>query len=125
MKKALPVITAMILAACGGSDNSPELEQAITAANGQAAQHAKRYLAASIRFPTWTSRVTGDAMQTESCPQGDGWASVEFVHPDGATFFKMQCPTFATAEYCVDEIPEVPQSDIYKRMTGTCMDRAD
>jgi hypothetical protein len=45
----------------------------------------------------------GDSSQTPKCPQGDGWATLEFVSNETKGVVKVKCSTVSGATGCIED----------------------
>lgn len=104
MKK---LILVLILALLGcAEDKKPEvsfdtLETARNQARDNAKWNAQNFRQGDPRITGWDMVIRGDSTQSPECPQGDGWASVDFIKPDKAVTFKAKCSTVSAAVGCV------------------------
>lgn len=102
---ALVAVLALIagVKAFGGSDDVPfkTLEDARTMARENATWNAQHFRQTDPRVTGLNFIPRGDSTQMPDCPQGDGWASVDFVKPDGS-FFKVKCSTVSVAVGCIE-----------------------
>jgi hypothetical protein len=90
-------------AACNGPAEVPfkTLEDARTQARENASWNAQHFRQTDPRVEGLNFIPRGDSTQMPDCPQGDGWASVDFVKKDGS-FFKVKCSTVSVAVGCVE-----------------------
>ncbi len=105
MKYAIAIITvACALSACGKQDVSfASLEEAKGTARENAMWNAQRYRQDNTLFKGWDIIGRGDSTQQNSCPQGDGWATMEFVNPEKTKLIKVKCSTVSGNTGCVDD----------------------
>lgn len=108
MKKTLilaSLFAACLLAACGKpaevSFNS--LEEAKGTARENALWNAQKYRQDNILFKGWDIVGRGDSSQDNACPQGDGWATLEFINPDKTALRKVKCSTVSANTGCLDD----------------------
>ena len=45
----------------------------------------------------------GDSSQMPNCPQGDGWATMEFVNAEKTRLTKVKCSTVSGATGCLED----------------------
>lgn len=62
--------------------------------------------------------MRGDSTISSSCPQGDGWASVDLRTKDGATVTKLKCSTVSASIGCLEESDFKTKS--YAQQEGNC-----
>ena len=105
MKKlliALSVVT--LLTACGKDEVSfASLEEAKGTARENAMWNAQRYRQENVLYRGWDIVGRGDSSQENSCPQGDGWATMDFVHPDKTSLVKVKCSTVSANTGCLED----------------------
>ena len=105
MKKlliALSVVT--LLTACGKDEVSfASLEEAKGTARENAMWNAQRYRQENVLYRGWDIVGRGDSSQDNSCPQGDGWATMDFVHPDKTSLVKVKCSTVSANTGCLED----------------------
>lgn len=71
------------LTGCSKPDASfADLEDARGTARENAMWNAQRYRQTNPLLAGWDIIGRGDSSQTGQCPQGDGWATMDFVRPD-------------------------------------------
>ena len=106
MKKTLSIIAlsigAFLLAACGSKDVSFDtLETARKQAKDNAEYNAKAWRAQTPAYAKLSLISRGDSSQTPSCPQGDGWASIDLVNPDNpGQKLGLKCSTVSDSVGC-------------------------
>jgi hypothetical protein len=105
MKHTLLIIAAACaLAACGKNEVSfASLEEAKGTARENAMFNAQRYRQENILYKGWDIIGRGDSTQDNACPQGDGWATLEFVNPEKTTLVKVKCSTVSGNTGCLED----------------------
>jgi hypothetical protein len=105
--KKLIVIAAILSAALAGCTKQDvsfaSLEEAKGTARENAMFNAQMYRQSNILYKGWDIVGRGDSSQTNSCPQGDGWATVEFVSPEKNRIVKAKCSTVSGNTGCLDD----------------------
>lgn len=79
------------------------LEQARQQAKDNAVWNAQRFRATDQRFEGLDIISRGDSTQMPDCPQGDGWASIDFLSVNKANIYKVKCSTTSSALGCMTE----------------------
>jgi hypothetical protein len=89
-----PLIAAVALAACGSKEVSFDtLETQRSIANDNSRYNAQKWRAEN-GHESLNILARGDSTQQSSCPQGDGWASVDLIDPKTkAPQEKLKCST--------------------------------
>lgn len=108
MKKillALGVVSALGLTACGGSQevSFASLEEAKGTARDNSLFNAQVYRQNNVLYKGWDIISRGDSSQMNDCPQGDGWATLEFVSPDKSQIVKVKCSTVSGNTGCIED----------------------
>lgn len=110
---------ACILAACGKPDVSfTTLEDARGTARENAMWNAQTYRQANVIYKGWDIVGRGDSSQMPNCPQGDGWATMDFVSPDKAKIVKVKCSTISGNLGCLEDSDFKTKS--YASEDGSC-----
>ena len=99
-----PLLLAMVLAACSSEVSFETLETARAQARENAEFNAKAWREKSEYAAALHIVTRGDSSQTPSCPQGDGWASIELVSDTGLTVQKLKCSTVSLSVGCLKEL---------------------
>lgn len=104
MKKIYFVFTlSMLLVGCGGQNVSfDSLEEAKGTARENSLFNAQRYRQDNVLYQGWSIVSRGDSTQSNSCPQGDGWATLDFVTPNAGRVVKVKCSTISANTGCLD-----------------------
>ncbi len=96
------VITALLLSACGkdkvGFDT---LEQARGQVNENVTLVAQDYRAKN-NLASYDIYMRGDSTQSNECPQGDGWASIELKDRSSGQKISMKCSTVSINLSCLE-----------------------
>lgn len=105
MNKFMAVVVAVItLSACARQEVSfNTLEEAKGTARENALFNAQRYRQENVLFRGWYIISRGDSSQMPDCPQGDGWATMEFVNPEKTMQIKVKCSTVSGATGCLED----------------------
>lgn len=96
------------------------LETARTQAKENALWNAQAYRQANVLYRGWDIIGRGDSTQMPNCPQGDGWATMDFVSMDKTTVTKIKCSTVSTALGCLEDSDFKTKS--YASEDGHCQD---
>ena len=97
----LPALAiALLLIGCSEkqSFNTTELQRQV--ANENSLFNATVWRANS-QTPDHAIIGRGDSTQTEDCPQGDGWASIDLMSTDRLQVLKLKCSTYSAGIGCV------------------------
>lgn len=100
------VIATVLLVGCLDTkkDVSFEtLEDAKQTARENALFNAQRYRSENVLTQGQSIISRGDSSQMPNCPQGDGWATMEFVSPDKTKVTKVKCSTVSGATGCLED----------------------
>jgi hypothetical protein len=103
---ASAVIAATMLTACGKDSQEvsfASLEEAKGTARENAMFNAQMYRQSNILYKGWDLIGRGDSTQSNSCPQGDGWATMEFVNPEKNRIVKAKCSTVSGNTGCLED----------------------
>lgn len=116
--KKLILVVALVLGGCDKDVSFETLETARTQARDNAKWNAQNFRQSDPRFQGWDIVTRGDSSQQPNCPQGDGWASVDFISKDKATTTKMKCSTVSIAVGCMTD--DDFKSKVYAQDDGHC-----
>jgi hypothetical protein len=95
---------AALLTACKGDEVSfASLEEAKGTARENAMWNAQRYRQENVLFKGWDIVGRGDSSQDNACPQGDGWATMDFVAPNKTSLVKVKCSTVSANTSCLED----------------------
>jgi hypothetical protein len=105
MKHTIAIIAAaFVLTACKGDEVSfASLEEAKGTARENAMWNAQRYRQENVLFKGWDIVGRGDSSQDNACPQGDGWATMDFVDPSKTRLVKVKCSTVSANTSCLED----------------------
>lgn len=105
MKKfIITTLAVAALTACGKSEVSfASLEEAKGTARENAMWNAQKYRQENVFYKGWDIVGRGDSSQENSCPQGDGWATMDFVHPNKEAIVKVKCSTVSANTGCLED----------------------
>ena len=104
MKYVVAIVMACLLAACGKDEVSfNSLEEAKGTARENAMWNAQRYRQENVLFKGWDIVGRGDSSQDNACPQGDGWATMDFVDPSKTRIVKVKCSTVSANTSCLED----------------------
>lgn len=102
MKRFLLISVALSAAACSHKEVSFDtLETARTQARDNAVWNAQRFRQTDPRFEGLDIISRGDSTQAPECPQGDGWASIDFFQKGTSVLFPVKCSTVSAAVGCM------------------------
>lgn len=102
------LVLAMLSAALVGCGGQPDvsfasLEEAKGTARENSLWNAQTYRQENILYKGWDIISRGDSTQANACPQGDGWATLEFVSPSKSQKVKVKCSTVSANTGCLED----------------------
>ena len=101
---AIALVTTALLTACGKDEVSfNSVEEAKGTARENAMWNAQKYRQENVLFKGWDIIGRGDSTQDNKCPQGDGWATMEFVNPEKTLLKKVKCSTVSGNTGCLED----------------------
>jgi len=105
MKYQIAIIAAaLVLTACGKDEVSfASLEEAKGTARENAMWNAQRYRQENVLLKGWDIVGRGDSSQDNACPQGDGWATMDFVDANKTRIVKVKCSTVSANTSCLED----------------------
>lgn len=109
MKKLLVLsLIASALVACGAPNSQQSvsfasLEEAKGTARENSLWNAQTYRQENVLYKGWDIISRGDSTQSNDCPQGDGWATMEFISPDKSAKIKVKCSTVSANTGCLED----------------------
>ena len=116
----IALATGLFLSACGKDEVSFEtLETARKQARENAEFNARKWRADTKLYANAILIARGDSTQSSTCPQGDGWASIDIAEADtGQTLTKMKCSTVSDSVGC--RIDNDFKGSPYANEDGSC-----
>ena len=99
-------IAAATLAACGKTQpdaSFASLEDARGTARSNAMWNAQAYRTSNPLLKGYDILGRGDSSQTNSCPQGDGWATMDFISQDKTARVAVRCSTVSANLGCLED----------------------
>lgn len=104
---AIAISAAATLLACGNDKVSFDtLETARATAKENAEFNARTWRQQAPTYAELGLISRGDSTQSATCPQGDGWASLDLVQKDtGSVRVKLKCSTVSGAIGCRTDTP--------------------
>jgi hypothetical protein len=105
MKKTLIALAVCgLMSACSNDEVSfASLEEAKGTARENATWNAQNYRQNNILLKGYDIIGRGDSTQDNKCPQGDGWATMEFVNPEKTKVVKVKCSTVSANTSCLED----------------------
>lgn len=95
---------ALAVAACGDKEVSFDtLETARKQAKENAEFNARKWRADTKLYTDASMISRGDSSQSPTCPQGDGWATIDLVNANGQTLAKLKCSTVSDSVGCRED----------------------
>lgn len=103
----LSIAAVVALAACGKNEVSFDtLETARATAKENAEFNARTWRQQAPAYAELGLISRGDSTQSATCPQGDGWASLDLVKKDDGTLIvRLKCSTVSGAIGCRSDTP--------------------
>lgn len=106
MKTLIALSAVVLLAACGDKVSFDTLETARAQAKENAEFNARSWRQQAPAYAELGLISRGDSTQSATCPQGDGWASLDLVQKEtGAVRVKLKCSTVSGAIGCRTDTP--------------------
>jgi hypothetical protein len=97
------ILVVLTLTACGKKDVSFDtLETARAQAKDNGEFNARKWRADTKVYAAANMISRGDSTQEPSCPQGDGWASVDLVDEAGQKLVSLKCSTVSMNVGCLE-----------------------
>lgn len=114
--KKLVLITALLgLTACGDKVSTNELEEQRGIVRENLMFNAQVYRTEGPRLGDYKIVPNGDSTMSVSCPQGDGWGTIQLISPEGRTV-KLKCSTYSKNLSCQIDGKEFK----YSKEEGRC-----
>jgi hypothetical protein len=122
MKNIITIATVLALSACGKSEVSFDtLETQRGIANDNSRYNAQKWRAEN-GFESLNILARGDSTQQASCPQGDGWASVDLIDPaTKSPREKLKCSTVSGNLGCYKDA-DFKARAVLAKQENTCND---
>lgn len=100
----IAILVASLLSACGSDKVSfASLEEAKGTARDNAMFNAQGYRQSNVLYSGWDIVGRGDSTQDNACPQGDGWATMEFINREKTKSIKVKCSTVSGNTGCLED----------------------
>lgn len=115
---AVAVFAALSLSACKEETSFATTEEARGTARENSLWNAQKYRQTSPKFQGWDIQARGDSTQEPKCPQGDGWATMDFISPNKAQTVKVKCNTVSSNVGCLEA--DDFKSKSYAAEEGVC-----
>ena len=114
----LPLMILLLVPGCTVPEgvDFATLEQAQTQASKNAEFNAQIFRGQEMS--TWSIIGTSDSSQTEACPQGDGWATLQLLNPDKTQQIDIKCSTVSAALGCM--LDSTFKTKPYNTSDGKC-----
>jgi len=114
------IAAALTLSACKENTkvSFDTLEQERGTANANSKFTAQKYRADSPKYKDWDIVTRGDSTQTNTCPQGDGWATISLISPNKASEAKIKCSTVSLNIGCLEDADF--KTKVYATQEGNC-----
>jgi len=123
MKKMFlsPIVVVLTIAAlCSGCQEQPKVSFETLEAQRQTAIDNSSFNATIYRNtynPDLKIKARGDSSIKDTCPQGDGWATIDLINDSGEKIVELKCSTVSSTIACATT------ADFQKRFTdGKCDD---
>ena len=102
----IALVSAFALQGCGPDKVSHEtLETERSTARANAVTAARHWRAQSAAFAELDIVARGDSTQSEHCPMGDGWASIDLINKHGVVARALKCSTHSLSIGCRTDRP--------------------
>lgn len=97
------ILMSVFMAGCSGGNASFEtVELARNQAKDNSSYVAQVWRSENDEFSQWNLIARGDSTISPSCPQGDGWASIELQNPNNLKEkIGIKCSTYSSGLGCV------------------------
>lgn len=125
MKRILFVVLAVAAILISGCNKPPSVsfdtvEQARAQARENAGYNAQVFRSNSPQFDFYNVQNNGDSTQTNECPQGDGWASLNLVNPRNVRdIVGIKCSTVSAGIGCLTA-EDFKKKAVYSGDEGNC-----
>lgn len=119
MKIIVFIVMLLALSACSKEVSFETLETARAQASENALFNSRSWRAQAPVYAKLGIKARGDSTQSPSCPQGDGWASIDLIDDQtGAVRIKLKCSTVSSNVGCREA--EDFKSSPYANEDGNC-----
>jgi ABC-type sulfate transport system substrate-binding protein len=104
----------LIVAGCSSDKvSNGTVETARSVANANSGFNARVWKTKNPAYAGCKILERGDSTQSRSCPQGDGWASIDLVNDIGVVEIPLKCSTYSVNIGCM------PATDFSKKRYAT------
>ena len=111
------VVASLLNTGCNDEVSQATVEEQRTIARGNSMFVAKDFVSNNPRYAGYQVVNNGDSTMSTSCPQGDGWASLELYHPEKKGI-KIKCSTYSKGIGCMTQ--KNFEGKTYARQDKTC-----
>lgn len=122
MRKFLFVaVTGLLIQGCSCSKKKASFEtqeDARRLAKENSEFNAQNYRTANTQLASHRMVLRGDSSINETCPQGDGWASIDFVDDTTGAKVEVKCSTVSDTIGCVEKSDFIKRT--YANEDGRC-----
>jgi hypothetical protein len=118
MKLVFLLALPLLALGCTEKVSFDTAEDARATAKANATYVVQSFRRENPRFSAYDIMARGDSSITNTCPQGDGWASVDLIPTDGGEAVKLKCSTVSLSIGCLLE--EDFRKRDYAREDGSC-----
>ena len=107
-KTLLMTLTCTLaLVACGDKVSQDVLDTDMATARSNAEFNARAWRKQVPAYESLAMISRGDSTQSRTCPQGDGWATIDLVDPNTAAVkVKLKCSTTSPSIGCRTDKPD-------------------
>lgn len=118
-KILLVIIVLSVLSACSKGVSFDTLETARAQASENSLFNSRAWRAQAPVYAKLGIKARGDSTQSPTCPQGDGWASIDLIDDQtGAVRVKLKCSTVSSNVGCREA--EDFKASPYANEDGSC-----
>ena len=111
-------LTFLIGCKCGSKASFATVEQARNQARANGEKNAKLFRMKNQKFSDYEIYERGDSTISSECPMGDGWTTVDLIHPKTGAKVKLKCSSFSQSIGCI--LASEFKTKIYAQQDGTC-----
>ena len=117
--KKIVILLALLASACSQDKVSfDSLESARKQANENSEFNAQVFRTQHPEFQQSSILVAADSSQIDTCPQGDGWATLTLLAPDKITKTALKCSTASSGLGCLTDADF--KTKAYAQQDGSC-----